>query len=347
MTEKKGGKENNVVIDKLTKEELEELEKKIKEFHEHVENAKSQIHKILIGQYEVVDSVFRAIVSDGHVLLEGVPGIAKTLLVRSVSEAMGCSFARVQFTPDLLPSDITGMTSYQKEKGFYIIKGPVFANFILADEINRAPPKVQSALLEAMQEKQVTIGHETLQLPVPFFVLATQNPLEQVGTYPLPEAQVDRFLFKVKVVYPKFEDEIELLNKNMTIHKFEKFKIEPVFNPELIISMQKAAKKIYLSPKIEKYIVSINNSTRHPEQYKLKTGKYIEVGASPRGSIALFITAKANALLLGRTFVIPEDVKTVAYDVLRHRLLLTYEAQAENIKSEQIIDEILKKIPVP
>ncbi len=336
-----------VIVDKLTKEELVELDKTIKQFHENVENAKEQIHKILIGQYEVVDSVFRAMVANGHVLLEGVPGIAKTLLVRSVSEAMGCSFARVQFTPDLLPSDITGMTSYQKEKGFYIIKGPVFANFILADEINRAPPKVQSALLEAMQEKQVTIGHETLQLPVPFFVLATQNPLEQVGTYPLPEAQVDRFLFKVNVVYPHFEDEIEILNKNMTIHKFEKFKISPVFNPDKIVEAQDAAKKVYLSQKIEHYIVSIIDATRHPDKYKLKKGKYIEFGASPRGSIALFITSKANAILKGRTYVIPQDVKTVAYDVLRHRLLLTYEAQAENVKTEDIIDEILDTIPVP
>jgi MoxR-like ATPase len=260
---------------------------------------------------------------------------------------MGCSFSRIQFTPDLLPSDITGLTSYQKEKGFYIIKGPVFANFILADEINRAPPKVQSALLECMQEKQVTIGHETLQLPVPFFVMATQNPLEQVGTYPLPEAQVDRFLFKLMVGYPTVDDEIEILNKNMTIHKFEHFDIKPMFSPEIITEMQEATKKVYLAPKIERYLVSIIDSTRNPDKYKIKQANYIEWGSSPRASIGLFIAAKANALLNGRTFVIPDDVKTVAYDVLRHRLLLTYEAQAENIKTEKIIDEILQKIPVP
>ncbi len=344
--EKKEGKTAEV-DDRLTKEELEELEKKVVEYHTAVEKAKAQIGKILIGQHTVVDSVFRAIFANGHVLLEGVPGIAKTLLVRSVSEAMGCSFARIQFTPDLLPSDITGMTSYQKEKGFYIIKGPVFANFILADEINRAPPKVQSALLEAMQEKQVTIGHETLQLPVPFFVLATQNPLEQVGTYPLPEAQVDRFLYKVMVYYPDFDSEIEILNKNMTIHKFEKFNVEPVFSPELITEMQSNTKKIYLSPKIERYIVSIIEATRFPQKYKLKQGHYIEVGASPRGSIAMFISAKANAMLKGRTYVIPDDVKRVAHDVLRHRIILTYEAQAEKVNTEMIIDEILKRVPVP
>ena len=340
-------KKREEVVDRLTKEELAQLEEKVKKCYELTTNAKTQIGKLLIGQGEVVEAVFRALFANGHVLLEGVPGLAKTLLVRCVSEAMGCSFARIQFTPDHLPSDITGMTSYQKEKGFYIIKGPVFANFILADEINRAPPKVQSALLEAMQEKQVTIGHETLKLPIPFFVLATQNPLEQVGTYPLPEAQVDRFLYKINVVYPKFEDELTILDRNMTIHKFEKFDVQPVFSPELITEMQDAAKKVYLSPKIERYIVSIIDSTRNPEKYKLKMGKYIEFGASPRGSIALFISSKSAALLRGRTYVIPDDVRSVAYDVLRHRLLLTYEAQAENVKTEQVIEEILKRVPVP
>ncbi|NQU78359.1 MoxR family ATPase [Candidatus Woesearchaeota archaeon] len=335
------------VTDKLTKEELAKLEKNIKSYHENIIKAKEEIGKIVIGQDAVVESVFKAIFSNGHILFEGVPGLAKTLLVRTVSQSMGSSFARIQFTPDLLPSDITGLTSYQKEKGFYIIKGPVFAHFILADEINRAPPKVQSALLEAMQEKQVTIGHETLKLPFPFFVMATQNPLEQVGTYPLPEAQIDRFLFKINVTYPSIENEMEVLNKNMTIHKFEHFDVKPVFTPETITQIQEDVKKVYLAPKIERYLVTIVDSTRHPEKYKLKQGKYIEFGASPRASIGLFISAKANALLNGRTFVIPEDVKNVAYDVLRHRLLLTYEGQAENITTEQIIKEILHKIPVP
>ncbi len=333
--------------EQLTKEEMKKLEAKIKEYHDLVQKTKSEIGKVVIGQHHVIDSVFRAIFSNGHILFEGVPGIAKTLMVRTVSQTMGCSFARIQFTPDLLPSDITGLTSYQKEKGFYIIKGPVFANFILADEINRAPPKVQSALLECMQEKQVTIGHETLQLPVPFFVMATQNPLEQVGTYPLPEAQVDRFLFKLQVGYPTKDDEIEILNKNMTIHKFEHFDINPVFSPEIIVDMQEATKKIYLSPKIEKYLVTIIDATRNPESYKLKQAHYLEWGASPRGSIGIFISAKANAMLLGRTYVVPEDVKEVAYDVLRHRLILTYEAQAENVTTVDIIKEILQKIPVP
>jgi len=331
----------------LSKEELKKLEEDIKRYHQLIKTAKDEIAKLVIGQETVIDSSFRAILSNGHILFEGVPGIAKTLIVRTISQVMGCSFSRIQFTPDLLPSDITGLTSYQKEKGFYIIKGPVFANFILADEINRAPPKVQSALLECMQEKQVTIGHETLQLPVPFFVMATQNPLEQVGTYPLPEAQVDRFLFKLMVGYPTVDDEIEILNKNMTIHKFEHFDIKPMFSPEIITEMQEATKKVYLAPKIERYLVSIIDSTRNPDKYKIKQANYIEWGSSPRASIGLFIAAKANALLNGRTFVIPDDVKTVAYDVLRHRLLLTYEAQAENIKTEKIIDEILQKIPVP
>jgi MoxR-like ATPase len=331
----------------LTKEEMKKLEEDIKKYHGFITEAKDEIGKIVIGQIPVIDSVFRAIFANGHILFEGVPGIAKTLMVRTVSQTMGCSFARIQFTPDLLPSDITGLTSYQKEKGFYIIKGPVFANFILADEINRAPPKVQSALLECMQEKQVTIGHETLQLPVPFFVMATQNPLEQVGTYPLPEAQVDRFLFKLMVGYPGVEDEIEILNKNMTIHKFEHFDVKPVFSPEIITEMQDAAKKVYLAPKIERYLVTIIDSTRHPEKYKLKQSNYIEWGSSPRASIGLFISAKANAMLRGRTYVIPEDVKEVALDVLRHRILLTYEAQAENVTTEQIIKEILQKVPVP
>jgi MoxR-like ATPase len=333
--------------DELTKEEIKDLEIKIKNYRDTLEKAKKEIGKIVIGQDRVVDSVFRAMFANGHILFEGVPGIAKTLLVRTLSQVMGCSFSRIQFTPDLLPSDITGLTSYQKEKGFYIIKGPVFANFILADEINRAPPKVQSALLECMQEKQVTIGHETLQLPLPFFVMATQNPLEQVGTYPLPEAQVDRFLFKLIVGYPKIDDEMQVLNKNMTIHKFEKFDVKPVFAPEIIAEMQEATKKVYLAPKLEKYIVTIIDATRNPEKYKLKNGHYLEFGASPRGSIGIYISAKANAVLRGRTYVIPEDVKEIAYDVLRHRIMLTYEAQAEKITTEDVIKEILERIPVP
>jgi MoxR-like ATPase len=333
--------------DSKSKEDIEKLQAEIDDYQHRTDEAREEIGKIFIGHRDIVDSVFRAIFANGHILFEGVPGIAKTLLVRTASQVMGCSFARIQFTPDLLPTDITGLTSYQKEKGFYIIKGPVFANFILADEINRAPPKVQSSLLECMQEKQVTIGHETLQLPVPFFVLATQNPLEQLGTYPLPEAQVDRFLFKLQVGYPGFEEEIEVLNKNMTIHKFEKFDVNPVFSPEVIVAVQKATKEVYLAPKIEKYLVSIIDATRNPEKYGLKQAHYLEWGSSPRGSIGLYIAGKANALLHGRTYVIPEDIKEVTTDVLRHRILLTYEAQAENIKTEDIIKEILHKVPVP
>lgn len=330
-----------------SKEEIAALEKRLKDYAERIQTAKDEIGKVFIGQHHIVESVFRAILANGNILLEGVPGIAKTLLVRTFSQAMGCAFARIQFTPDLLPTDITGLTSYQKDKGFYIIKGPVFANFILADEINRAPPKVQSAMLECMQEKQVTIGHETLQLPVPFFVLATQNPLEQLGTYPLPEAQVDRFLFKLNVGYPDFESELDVLNHNMTIHKFEHFDIQPIFSPDLIKDIQEDVKKIYLAPKIERYLVSIIDATRNPEKYKIKQAHYIEWGSSPRASIGIYIAAKANALLRGRTYVVPEDVKEVATDVLRHRILLTYEAQAENVNTEQVIKEILHKVSVP
>jgi MoxR-like ATPase len=287
-----------------------------------------------------------AFMSNGHVLIEGIPGIAKTLLIRTISAVTGCQFSRIQFTPDLLPTDIVGITSYDEHKGFYTVKGPIFSNFVLGDEINRAPPKVQSALLESMQERQVTLGKTTYALPSPFFVMATQNPVEQLGTYPLPEAQMDRFIYKLFMTYPTFDEELHILYQNISLNKFNDFNIQPILTPEKIIELQEDVKKIYLDPKIENYIVRISESTRNPDKYKITTGKYIQYGTSPRSSISMFIAAKAHALINGKTFVTPHDVKMVAPNVLRHRVILNYEGQAEEIKTDDIISEVLKKVPV-
>lgn len=312
-----------------------------------IANIKKEISKSVVGQEKIINAFLRALISNGNVLVEGVPGLAKTLIVRTLSVVMGCEFNRIQFTPDLLPTDIVGITAYEREKGFYVLKGPIFSNFILADEINRAPPKVQSALLECMQEKQATIGKETFNMPMPFFVLATQNPLEQAGVYPLPEAQIDRFLFKLSIGYPSLKEEQEILESNITIKKFESFNLKPIMSAEKILDMQDKVKEIYLDKKIEKYIVQIVDATRNPDKYKVKLGKYIEWGASPRASIGLFIASKAEALMQGKNFVTPQYVKEVTYDVLRHRVILNYEAQSENIKVEDVISEILARVPVP
>lgn len=276
-----------------------------------------------------------------------MPGIGKTLTIRSVSKIMGCQFSRIQFTPDLLPSDIVGINAYDEKHGFYTVKGPVFANFVLADEINRAPPKVQSALLEAMQERQVTIGKETFKLPKPFFVMATQNPLETLGTYPLPEAQVDRFLFKIKMTYPTKDEESSILNQNMTIFNFEDFKLRAILNDQKILDLQNFVKHIYLDKKVSDYIVRIIDATRNPKNYGANSlGGYIKYGSSPRGTIGLFISSKAKALLSGRSYVTPHDVKEVAHLVLRHRIILNYEGQAEEVDVDTIIDEILSNVPI-
>ncbi len=312
-----------------------------------INNIKKEISNIVVGQETVINGFLRALLSDGHVLIEGVPGLAKTLIVRALSIVMGCGFSRIQFTPDLLPTDIIGITAYEREKGFYVLKGPIFSNFILADEINRAPPKVQSALLECMQEKQATIGKETFGMPLPFFVLATQNPLEQLGVYSLPEAQVDRFLFKINISYPNLKEEQVILNNNITTRRFDDFSLKPIMTPQKILELQDDVKKIYLDKKIEKYIIQIVDATRNPADYRVKLGSYIEWGASPRASIGLFIASKAEALMQGKTFVTPQYVKEVAYDVLRHRVILSYEAQSENIKVEDVISDILARVPVP
>jgi len=308
---------------------------------------RSEMRRAVVGQSMVIDSLLRAVLAKGHVLLEGVPGIAKTLIMRILAQVSTSLYQRVQFTADLLPTDITGITAYDPKKGFYVVKGPVFTNFLLADEINRAPAKVQSALLEAMQEKQVTIGTKTFVIDEPFFVMATQNPIESVAIFPLPEAQMDRFLFKLYINYPKIDEEQEILNKNMTIYHLDEFKIRSVISSKEIIKMQEIVKRIYLSPEIGKYIVRIVDATRFPDRYKLKNARYIAWGSSPRASIGLYIASKADALLNGKNYVTPENIKAVAHDVMRHRIILNYEGQAENVKTDDIVSEILQKVPTP
>src|SRR3989344_452282 len=308
---------------------------------------RKEISKAVVGQELVINGLLRALLANGHVLVEGVPGIAKTLIIKTLANVMTSNFQRVQFTSDLLPTDILGLTAYDKTKGFYIVRGPVFTNFLLADEINRSPGKTQSALLEAMQEKQVTIGRETFTLEKPFFVLATMNPIETIATYPLPEAQIDRFLFKLYIGYPNKKEEQDILKKNMTTKGFEDFNIRGVVSSKEILHMQEMCKKVFVNDEVESYIIRIVDATRYPDKYKLKLGKYIAWGSSPRASIGLYIGAKAEALLNGKSFVTPQHVKDVAHDVLRHRVILNYEGQAENIKSNDIITEILAKVPTP
>ena len=322
--------------------------KKIEEVSKILAGIRKEAHKSIVGQDNIINGVLRSILSDGHSIVEGVPGIAKTLIVKTLAKITGCTFSRVQFTADLLPADITGLTIYNKEKEeFSVVKGPIFANFIIADEINRSPPKVQSALLEAMQEEQVTIGKTTYKLPLPFFVMATQNPIEQAGVYTLPEAQIDRFLFKLKITYPELEDESEILNRNMTLQDFKDFNLKGMTNVKQIMELQNLTKTIYLSKEVEKYIIRLIDATRNPSKYNISLGKYIEYGASPRGSIGLFIASKAEALMKGDSYVTPHHIKLIAHDVLRHRILLNYEGQAENVDTDKIIDEVLVKVPVP
>lgn len=323
------------------------VEKKIKEYFVRIEEAKKEIGKAVVGQDEIINLLIEALIANGHVLLEGVPGIGKTLLVRTISSIIGCSYSRIQFTPDLLPTDIVGVTTYEEGKGFFTVKGPVFANFVLGDEINRSPPKVQSALLEAMQERQVTIGKETFQLPSPFFVMATQNPVENLGTYKLPEAQLDRFLFKLLLDYPTVGEEEIILDRNMTLQNLEDFDLQPLLTQADILELQNLNKQIYIDEKIKKYIVRLVDATRNPKNYDLELAeKYVSYGSSPRGSIALFIASKAHALIRGRSYVTHKDVKELAPHILRHRLLMNFEGQAENIQPEDIIDELLKKVPI-
>ncbi len=323
-----------------------EFKKKIDFYQERFREIREEIAKTVVGQKEVIDGMMEALICNGHSLVEGIPGIGKTLLVKTLARITGCAFSRIQFTPDLLPTDIVGLTTYEEGRGFFTVKGPIFANFVLADEINRSPPKVQSALLESMQERQATIGKETFKLPSPFFVMATQNPIEQLGTYKLPEAQVDRFLYKLKMSYPEPEDEIKILKKNITLYQFEDYDLRRVLTPDEIVRTQEFVKKIYLDKKIENYIINIVEATRKPAKYDVKMGKYVDFGGSPRSSIALYIASKAHALLKGRGYVVANDVKEVAYNCLRHRILLNFEGEAEEILPEQVIKEILERVPI-
>ena len=305
-----------------------------------------EMNKVIIGQKHMVERLLIGLLGQGHILLEGVPGLAKTLAINTLSQAVHGSFNRIQFTPDLLPADVVGTMIYNiKQNDFTIRKGPIFANFVLADEINRAPAKVQSALLEAMQEKQVTIGDETFKLDKPFLVMATQNPVDQEGTYPLPEAQVDRFMLKVVIDYPKMDDERLVIRQNL---KGAYEKINEVVSLDQILKAQEAVREVYMDEKIEKYILDIIFATRYPEKYKLENLKpLISFGASPRGSINLATAAKCYAFIKRRGYVIPEDVRAVVYDVLRHRIGITYEAEAENVTTEDIISKIVNEIEVP
>ena len=308
---------------------------------------RTEIAKVIVGQSTLVDRLLTALITSNHVLIEGVPGLAKTLTITTLAQAIRATFHRIQFTPDLLPADVIGTLVYNPKTGDFTTKqGPVFANLILADEINRAPAKVQSALLEAMQERQVTIGEHTFPLPEPFLVLATQNPVEQEGTYPLPEAQVDRFMFKVMVDYPSTTDELKILQRMANGQKPQA--VEPVIAPEDVARIRDLAAEIFMDAKIEEYIVNLVDCTRHPDKYGLaQLQPLIQYGGSPRATIFLAQAAKANALLEGRGYTTPQDVKSVAPDVLRHRVLLTYEADAEEITAAQVVKQVLDTVPVP
>ena len=321
------------------------LEERVRDASESVKLCRAEIAKRIIGQDSMIDGMLMALIAGGHVLLEGVPGLAKTLAIKTLAEVVDTDFKRVQFTPDLLPADLIGTLVFRQQTGEFVVrKGPVFSNVILADEINRAPAKVQSALLEAMEEKQITIGDKTHKLPSPFFVLATQNPIEQEGTYPLPEAQLDRFLMKLLVDYPSPEEELKIL-RMMGVER--KQKVSKILTPELVKKLQKAASEILVDERIEEYIVAIITASRQKEDAARSYTRFIDYGASTRATIYLYRCSKIKALFEGRTFVIPDDVKSVVYNVLRHRIVLSYEAESDELTPDDIISQILKVVPVP
>ena len=326
--------------------DIKAINEKIQKESAFVDALVSEIGKVIVGQKPMVERLLIGLLSNGHILLEGVPGLAKTLSVKTLASAIQAKFQRIQFTPDLLPADLVGTMIYnQRESRFETKKGPIFANFILADEINRSPAKVQSALLEAMQERQVTIGEQTFPLPEPFLVLATQNPIEQEGTYPLPEAQVDRFMLKVKIGYPTKEEELQIMRSNVS---GQPLTVTPVVSPAQILRARAVIGDIYMDEKIEKYILDIVFATRNPKQYNLgNLTQLISYGASPRASINLALGAKALAFIKRRGYVIPEDVRAICHDVMRHRVAVSYEAEAEEVTSEQVVQEVLNKIEVP
>jgi MoxR-like ATPase len=326
-------------------DDIEALNHRAQEYVRDIDRVKQEIGKVIIGQEDTIEKTLIALFSGGHILIEGVPGIAKTLLISTLSHCLGCSFGRIQFTPDLLPSDILGTHIFNQSQGsFSTIKGPVFHNIILADEINRAPPKVQSALLEAMQEQQVTLQGETFTLERPFFVLATQNPIESEGTYPLPEAQVDRFMFKILMTYPTTDEEVRILDR---FTEGEPARPEVIMSTRKILEIQAFVRSVYADRKVKRYAAEIVDATRHPALYGLDLEHYISCGASPRASLYLILGAKTRALMSGRGFVLPEDIKAVAHETLRHRILLSYEAEAEGITAAKIIDSVLRMVKVP
>jgi MoxR-like ATPase len=327
--------------------QIEEIHAKVMDSSVVLDDVRAEIGKVIVGQDLVIERLLIGLLSNGHVLLEGVPGLAKTLIVSTLAQTMKSTFKRIQFTPDLLPADITGTMIYNQKEGIFTAKqGPIFANFILADEINRAPSKVQSALLEAMQERQVTIGDTTFELPKPFLVMATQNPLEQEGTYPLPEAQVDRFMLKLRINYPVFNEEKQIINRMV---RDEEIKVNPVLKPADIDKMRNVIKDIYMEEKLNDYILNLVFATRTPQRYPRLSSLHglIEYGASPRASIYLARAAKAHAYLEHRGYVIPDDIKAIGKDVLRHRIILSYEAEAEQLTSEDIVNRIFDEIEVP
>ena len=323
-----------------------QLDDDIKRQSAVLEDIRTAIGEVIVGQEYMIERLLVGLLANGHVLIEGAPGLAKTLAVTTLAQALRAEFHRIQFTPDLLPADLVGTLIYEPKSGdFRVRKGPIFANLVLADEINRAPAKVQSALLEAMQENQTTIGEESFPLPQPFLVLATQNPLEQDGTYPLPEAQMDRFMLKLRITYPNKEEELEIMNR------VAKTKVvnsaEPVVSTDDIIAARAAVDSIYIDEKLKRYIVDIVHCSRDPETYDLDIKKYIDYGASPRASIYLAIAGKAYAFMQGRNHVVPHDIKTIGHDILRHRIITTYQAEAEGVVSEDLIDQIFETLPVP
>ena len=327
--------------------DIEALNQQIHIESAFIEQLNAEASKVIVGQEQMMERLLLGLLASGHVLLEGLPGLAKTLAIKTLSKAIDAGFSRIQFTPDLLPADIIGTMIYNPSQNeFTVRKGPIFANFVLADEINRAPAKVQSALLEAMQERQVTIGTKTFKLEEPFLVLATQNPIEQEGTYTLPEAQVDRFMLKVKISYPNKEEEREIIRRNIQGDSFQQ--IQPVVKPDTILKARKTVRKVYMDEKIERYILDIVFATRNPKEYGLNDiAPLINYGGSPRASINLALASKAYAFIKRRGYVIPEDVRNICHDVLRHRIGLTYEAEAENISQEDIINTVLNTVEVP
>ena len=331
----------------LTANDIRELNEKIQYHSMFIDRLRDEIGRVIVGQHYMLDRLMIGLLSNGHILLEGVPGLAKTLTIKSLATAVHARFSRIQFTPDLLPADVVGTMIYNQQKNeFMVRKGPIFANFILADEINRAPAKVQSALLEAMQERQVTLGDTTFKLDEPFLVLATQNPLEQEGTYPLPEAQQDRFLMKVVVDYPTKAEEQMIIRQN--VQGIKSVEVSPVVTIQEVIHARDLVRQVYMDEKIENYILDIVFATRYPDKYRLdKLKPLIAYGGSPRASINLALAAKAQAFLNKRGYVIPDDVRSIAKDVLRHRIGLTYEAEAENVKVENVVDQVLEIIPIP